>query len=289
LTTFKFGIIANTGKESVKDVLPGFLRWLDSEGISFILASDFSKLMDITKWKSAPPLEIADHCEFVLSFGGDGTFLQTARVVAPRETPIIGINLGGFGYLAEVAPEQMKTAVKQVLKGEYSLEERMMLGVRHEKAAPEDQCYCLNDVVIDRGSVTRTIKLETCISGRYLNTFHADGLIISTPTGSTGYSLSTGGPILEPNLDSMVVCPICPHMLANRPLVVAGDKIIEVKTFSHEGAYQVSVDGRSVLKPSSCEKVIIQKAPFVTRLVVFLDRDFYAVLRNKLHWRDQMM
>ncbi len=288
MSKFRLGIIANTGKESVKTVLPDFLQWLADERVSFVVADDLHELIDLSPWQILHPREIADNVDFVLSFGGDGTFLQTARLIAPREVPILGVNLGYFGYLAEVNPTEMKTRLRELLDGKYSLQERMMLGVRLENVPEEEQFYCLNDVVISRTSLARTIRLEASISGNYLNTFNADGLIVSTSTGSTGYSLSAAGPILEPTLNAIIINPICPHMLANRPIVIADSRVIEITPHTHEGIYQVSVDGMRVMEPESGKKVIIQKAPFVTKIVVFDDHDFNAILRNKLKWRDQL-
>lgn len=284
----RLGIIANTGKESVKTVLPDFLKWLDGEGVEFFVADDLEGLIDLSDWQALPAVEVADNVDFVLSFGGDGTFLQTARLIAPREVPILGVNLGYFGYLAEVNPTEMKIRLRELLDGKYTLQERMMLGVRLETVSDEEQFYCLNDVVVSRTSVTRTIRLEASISGNYLNTFHADGLIVSTSTGSTGYSLSAAGPILEPTLNAIIINPICPHMLANRPIVIADSRVVEITPHTHEGFYQVSVDGMRIMEPVTGTKIIIKKAPFVTKIVVFDDHDFNAILRNKLQWRDQL-
>ena len=288
MKSITLGIIANIAKSDVKQVLPDFFKWLHNEGILFIVASDLSSIIQLDEWNTVPPNEVAANCDFILSFGGDGTFLQTARLIVPRQTPIIGINLGDFGYLAEVNVEEMRKRVKELVNSKYSIQDRMMLEVTAPDTDSDVKYYCLNDVVVDRGRFTRIIRLETDIDGEYLNSFNADGLIVSTPTGSTGYSLSTGGPILEPCVKGIIINPISPHMLANRPLVISDERMIEITTFSPAGAYQLSIDGQKVLEPKSGDKIIIKRSPFLTRLVVFEDYSFNALLRNKLHWRHQL-
>lgn len=282
------GIIANTGKPKVAEVLPEFLEWLYAEEICFTVASDLEPMIDLKKWNMAPPEEIAKKSDFVLSFGGDGTFLQTARLVAPLQVPIFGINMGEFGYLAEVPIEEMRQRVKDLVAGNFLEQERMMLQVNIKDDDAGEVHLCLNDVVIDRGGFARIIRLDARIDGEYLNTFHADGLIISTSTGSTGYSLSSGGPILEPCIPGIIINPISPHMLANRPIVVSDNRLIEISTFSHSGTYQVSVDGQKVWELKSDSSLIIKRAPCITRVVIFRDFSFNKLLRDKLHWRDKM-
>ncbi|MBT3232199.1 MAG: NAD(+) kinase [Calditrichaeota bacterium] len=282
------GIIANTGKPEVGEVLPDFLRWLSDEGICYTVASDLAPLIDLKEMNTALPEDIAKKSDFVLSFGGDGTFLQTARLVAPLQVPIFGINMGEFGYLAEVPVEDMRQRVKDLLEGNFLEQERMMLQVNVTGDKSGEVHLSLNDVVIERGGSARIIRLDTSIDGEYLNTFNADGLIIATSTGSTGYSLSSGGPILEPCIHGIIINPISPHMLANRPLVVSDNRQIEISTFSHSGSFQVSVDGQKVWELESNSSLTIKRASCITRVVIFRDFSFNKLLRNKLHWRDRM-
>ncbi len=282
------GIIGNTTKDKVKVEVPEFLNWLESLDISFVVASDLESLFKLNKWETALPEKLGELCDFVLSFGGDGTFLQTARLIAPHETPIIGINLGEFGYLAEIKISDLQQKVRELLNGDYIIKKRMMLQATAPETSLAVNYYGLNDIVVDRGGSARIIRLDTRIDGEYLNSFNADGLIAATPTGSTGYSLSAGGPILEPSLDGIIINPISPHMLANRPLVVSDDRTVEIVTYSNAGVYQVSVDGQQKWQLASGEKIIIKKAPFRTKVVVFKDFEFYRLLRNKLHWKTEL-
>lgn len=288
MSNIRLGIIGNTTKKPVRDILPDFLDWLTDRKCNFCVSSDLASLFDVSSWDSIAPERIYQQCNMVMSFGGDGTFLQTARWIAPHEIPIIGVNLGEFGYLAEVNADGLKDCVHDLINGRYEIQDRMMLEVHAPGVSPKKTFYALNDVVIDRGGFSRIIRLETNIDGDYLNTFNADGLIISTSTGSTGYSLSTGGPILEPCIEGMIINPISPHMLANRPLVISDKRVVEVITFSHADVYHVSVDGQRVLKPRSGETIVVKRAPFTTKIVIFSGFNFNSLLRNKLQWRNQI-
>jgi NAD+ kinase len=177
--------------------------------------------------------------------------------------------------------------MEQLIGGEFRIQDRLMLEAQADDLGRETPFLALNDVVIEKGGFPRTIRLETSVDGEYLNTFTADGVIVSTPTGSTGYSLSVGGPIVEPDANAIIINPISPHMLANRPLVISGDRTIEITAISEAGEFQITVDGQRVLRPRSQSRVGIRRAPFITKIVLFNDYSFYAVLRNKLHWRNQ--
>ncbi len=284
----RLGIVANTGKPNVSDVLPPFLAWLNDKEIPFVLADDLVKVMDIDGYKTVSPGDVATGVDFVLSFGGDGTFLRTAHLILPHRVPIIGINLGAFGYLAEVGIEQLHQRITDLIQDRYLIQERVMLEVIISGESGENSFYGLNDIVVEKGAFPRTIRLETAIDDEYLNTFNADGLIVSTPTGSTGYSLSVGGPIIEPGIDAMIINPVNPHMLANRPLVVNGKRTISITAYSEAGEFQIVADGQRMIILSSGEKVTIKRASWVTRLVVFGDNTFFSLLRNKLNWRDQL-
>lgn len=288
MSTYKFGIIANTDKENVADVLIPFLKWLNQKEISFVVAADLKDSVNIDDYPNVLPQDMANACEIVWSFGGDGTFLQTARVIAPSQKPIVGVNLGEFGYLTEVTVSQLYERVEEVIRGDYTIQDRMLLDVTAPGFSKDAHYYGLNDLVIFRGQFPRTIYLETYIDGLFLNRFNADGLIISTPTGSTGYSLSAGGPIIEPGSGVMVINPISPHMMANRPLIIPSDKSIEVRTSSLGGVIQVSLDGQLSMELESGSKIFLKKAPFYTRLILLKDHNYYDLLRSKLNWRNRL-
>ncbi|MDP8240733.1 MAG: NAD(+)/NADH kinase [Candidatus Hatepunaea meridiana] len=288
MKSISLGIIANTGKPAVTEVLPPFLSWLKSKNISFVVADDLQQIIDISDYASVDLKSVAADVDFVLSFGGDGTFLRTAYIIQPFKVPIIGVNLGAFGYLAEVKIDQLNKRINDLLNDRYVIQKRIMLEATSGADKQAKVLFGLNDIIIEKGDFPRTIRLETSIDDEYLNTFNADGLIVSTPTGSTGYSLSVGGPILEPELNAMIISPINPHMLANRPLVVSDKRVVSIITLSEAGDFQVIADGQRVIKLKSGDSISIKRASFYTNLVLFGDSTFYKLLRNKLQWRDQL-
>ncbi len=285
---FKLGIIANTGKPQISEMLPAFLNWLVKKSVEFYVADDIAEQMTNMSWTTLPVEKISENVDFVLSFGGDGTFLHTAHTIGSSQVPIIGVNLGAFGYLAEVSFEQLRSRIRDLQNDDYSIQDRFMLTARIQSDQSGELIVGLNDIVIEKGAFPRTIRLETSIDGIYLNTFIADGLIVSTPTGSTGYSLSVGGPIIDPDVNIMIISPISPHMLANRPLVVDGRRKVEVVSFSEAGSIQITADGQQIKSIQSGSKVAIERAPYVTKVVHFPGYSFYNLLRNKLHWRTRV-
>jgi len=229
--------------------------------------------------------EIGD-AELVIAIGGDGTMLYACRLARETGTPILGINRGRLGFLADVTPDEMIASVEQVLKGDYSTDSRLLLEARLDpRSGDERVAYALNDVVLQRHETGRMVDFETHISGRYVNTHSGDGLIIATPTGSTAYALSCGGPIIEPQLDAIVVVPVCPHTLTDRPIVISANQSVEVSLLQRSDTKaQVTVDGFSMgsIKPN--DKLRICAAKKRLTLVHPPGYDFYGILRSKLFW-----
>lgn len=247
-----------------------------------ILCDDLEAKLKTTGKNFLPAGALAAASDLILSFGGDGTLLSTARKVGRRQTPILGVNLGGFGYLAEISLERLYPRIEELLSGAFRIEDRMVLACRVNEAP--DLYYALNDVVIDKGAFPRVVRIRTTIAGRYLNTYTGDGLIIATPTGSTAYSLSTGGPIVEPALNALIVNPISPHTLADRPMVIGADQEIEAKVEGGHDDLVLSTDGLVVKKLKIGDRVIVHRADFVVKLALFRDKYFYDILREKLKW-----
>jgi len=229
--------------------------------------------------------EIGD-AELVIAIGGDGTMLYASRLARETGTPILGINRGRLGFLADVTPDEMIASVEQVLKGDYSTDSRLLLEARLDPVSGDERvAYALNDVVLQRHETGRMVDFETHISGRYVNTHSGDGLIIATPTGSTAYALSCGGPIIEPQLDAIVVVPVCPHTLTDRPIVIAANQSVEVSLLQrNDTKAQITVDGFSMgsIKPN--DKLRICAAKKRLTLVHPPGYDFYGILRSKLFW-----
>lgn len=228
----------------------------------------------------------AKEADLVIAIGGDGTMLYASRLVRGSDTPILGINRGRLGFLADVKPEDMLASVQLVMSGEYSTDSRLLLEIRVISESGEEQiAYALNDVVLQRRETGRMVDIETHIDGRYVNTHAGDGLIVATPTGSTAYALSCGGPIIEPQLSAVVVVPICPHTLTDRPIVISAGRTIEVNLLQRDDTKaEVTVDGFSLgdIRPS--DKLRISAANERLTLVHPPGYDFYGILRSKLFW-----
>lgn len=224
--------------------------------------------------RNAHECECKSGYDFVFVIGGDGTILKTARFYAKYQTPIFGINLGRLGFLSQSSKEQIKLAVEKILNGRFFVEDRIML--------ESGENIALNDFVIKGTSTGRTSRFSLQINGKFVCDYLADGIIVSTPTGSTAYGLSAGGPVLAPCLNAIVIVPICPHTLTARPLVIPDTEIITVSSGEVGVNYVVSTDGQNFYEFNS--KIEIKKSRFVAKLALLDDSDFYSILRDKLHW-----
>jgi len=230
--------------------------------------------------------EEIDSADLVIAIGGDGTMIYASRLTRESGTPILGINRGRLGFLADVTPEEMLTSVDHVLQGNYSTDSRLLLEARLLRSGGDQEvAFALNDVVLQRRETGRMVDFETRISGQYVNTHSGDGLIVATPTGSTAYALSCGGPIIEPQLDAVVVVPICPHTLTDRPIVIAANQAVEVSLLQRDDTKaEITVDGFSMGDIWPGDKLQISTANNRVTLVHPPGYDFYGILRSKLFW-----
>lgn len=218
-----------------------------------------------------------------LSIGGDGTFLRTAQRVGEKEIPILGINTGHLGYLADVTVNEANDKLQNLLDGKYHVESRTMIAVTSPDAKLDLWRYAINEVAILKEDTSSMIEMEATVDDSHLATYLADGLIVSTPTGSTGYNLSVGGPIVAPSAPVWAISPVAAHSLTMRPLIVADDSVISVTTRSRSETYRISLDGRSQTLPVGTT-IEMRRAPFVTRVIQRLDHRFTDTLRSKLLW-----
>lgn len=221
--------------------------------------------------------------DLAISIGGDGTFLRTAQWVGDKNIPIMGINTGHLGYLADVQISESETILDDITVGNYKIEERSLIEVVSANNTLDSWTFALNEVAILKQDTASMISIKTEINDVVLNTYIGDGLIISTPTGSTGYNLSVGGPIIEPTAPNWVISPIAAHSLTMRPLVVSNESVIRITTTSRATNYRLSLDGRSITLPEG-SSITLRKAPFVIKVVQRLDHHFTDTLRNKLLW-----
>ena len=281
------GIIAKQGDpERVRGTLLQLVTHLRACRLDVLLDAESAHLLNAPVGAAVSFEHIGERCELVIVVGGDGTLLRAARSLASYGVPLLGINLGRLGFLVDVSPEDIEAAVDQILAGELISDSRSMLSARvFGEHGPGRIHTALNDVAIHKWSSARMIELETWIDGAFVNAQRSDGLIVATPTGSTAYALSGGGPLVDPTLDAILLVPICPHDLSNRPLVVPGDSRIEVRVRGQDvGHVQVTCDGQSDMRLAVEDHVVIARHPDRVRLLHPKGHDHYEILRAKLHW-----
>jgi len=283
------GITANVDKPEVKKPLRKVVTWLRRNRVDFILEDSTSEYLGQPEMDapihSLP--DFGDKCDMVLAFGGDGTILSTARSLAPHGIPVLGVKVGGMGFLAELIPDDLWTGLDDILQGNYKIAERMMLSARIVDER-DVRFHALNDFVLDKGALPRVVRIRTYIDGQFLNTYIGDGLIIATPTGSTAYSLAAGGPILLPDMDAILITPISPHSLAARPVVISADKKIKVVVEFAPEDIILSADGQTSVQLTEGDKVIFERSEYRMKLVSYTGRSFYDVLRAKLNWGEDV-
>ena len=279
----KIGIIFKKQDNRVQGIAADIIPWLQSRGVEVIVDQAFADLCP-KNTRFASPDEMVRHVDTVCVFGGDGTLLYAARLIGATSVPIIGINLGSLGFLTEVKLDEMRVAFDGLISGQYRLEERVQLNVeviRHEKVIA--QYLALNDAVINKGALARIIDVEVNVNSQPVLFTRADGLIISTPTGSTAYSLAAGGPILYPTLDAFIIAPICPHALGNRPLVIPDRHIINI-CLRHGSDVMLTVDGQVGMPLQPKDYVQIGRAQSTLKLMLPFGSTFFNLLREKLRW-----
>ncbi|MCS7079681.1 MAG: NAD(+)/NADH kinase [Chloracidobacterium sp.] len=234
--------------------------------------------------------ELAAQADLVIVIGGDGTMIYAARLLGERDVPVLGVNYGYLGYLTEYTPETAYAALERVFAGDLRVDVRMKLEATVERGGePLLTAQAVNDCVITKSMLARLIPIECWIGGQFVSTFHADGLIIATPTGSTAYSLSAGGPIVHPAMQAIVITPICPHTLTNRPLVVPDTSEIELRLSTERGPFNVedvflTFDGQTGCAVEPEDRVLIRKSASVLKLIEPADKDYFQLLRDKLKW-----
>ncbi len=239
-------------------------------------------------WKASSDAELGHRADLVVVLGGDGTLIHAAGLLRGRQVPIMGVNLGSLGFMTEIPVAEAFSTLDAVLKGTAEIDSRMKLACRlfrDGKVVLEDEV--LNDVVINKSALAKIADHEVYFDGDFVANYKADGVILSTPTGSTAYNLSAGGPIVHPSIDCVVVAPICPHALTQRPIVVPGDQVIRVKLTGPLADVFLTIDGQSGQPLKQGDTVEVQRSPNRVRLVRNATLDYFAVLRQKLHWGER--
>lgn len=278
------GLFANPENPRTTDVLGRFITAVAGRKVN-LLAADGNIDCVVgadTRVTRCCRSDFLRRTDVILAFGGDGTILQAAAFAGSSETPILGVNAGRLGFLGDVTPEELHDSIDELLGGEYTVERRMMVEARVESLP--DAIYALNDIAIEKQTNARVVSLDVSIEGKPLAEFLANGIVVSTPTGSTAYALSAGGPVIHPSIDALLVVAVCAHSLSLRPLVVPSDQTLTIAIRSSQGRRLLEADGRIVCELAADELIRIRKCPHRASLVHIGRRTFYDVLRDKLGW-----
>ena len=279
------GILTKPKFPDVRHILKDLVAWLRERDKDVVLDGKTASL--IGEHSPAMKTQIAARADMVLVLGGDGTMLNAARLVEEQGVPILGVNMGGLGFLTEVTLDQLFPTLERVFAGEFTLEDRLMLRAEiHRHGEHVAQATVLNDVVVSKGTLARMIEVQIAIDGRFVTSLRGDGVILSTPTGSTAYSLSAGGPIMAPSVQALILTPICPHTLTHRPLLIPSNAMLEVTLTSKDEGAMTTFDGQVGVAITQGDTVAVGASKHATRLIRFSDRTYYDVLRRKLKWGD---
>ncbi|HOM01362.1 MAG TPA: NAD(+)/NADH kinase [Acetivibrio sp.] len=286
----KIGIIPNEDKDEDLKYTRILIDSIRKYGGTAFICDDIASKVGDEKLNITED-NIVDMSDIMVCLGGDGTFLRAARTIVAKRKPLLGVNLGKLGFLADVDKNDIENAVKHLVEGKFTIDERMMLDtviVRDGKVVAED--IVLNDVVISRGAISRILHLKTYINDAFMDLYPGDGLIISTPTGSTAYSLSAGGPLVEPDVDLIICTPICPHLLYSRSFITTADreiKVVVAENRSHEA--MVTVDGQNGYEVRGGDLIITKKSRIRMPMVRLDEKNFFDVLRGKIYDRGESM
>lgn len=279
------GILTKPQFPELETVLKELVHWLQSKQKKIVLGSSAAELLQENN--SHGDQALAAQSELVIVLGGDGSMLSAARLVEPHCTPILGVNMGGLGFLTEVTVENMYDSLEKVFDSQFQLDNRLRLQAKiFHTDGNEEQGTALNDIVISKGTLGRMIKTHIQVDKQFVTHLRGDGVIVASPTGSTAYSMSAGGPILEPSLETLLLTPISPHTLTHRPLLVPSQVSLEI-TLTSDDEVRAVFDGQIGFTMNQGDSIVISASPHRTRLIRFPDRTYYDVLRNKLKWGNE--
>ncbi|HEV7395647.1 MAG TPA: NAD(+)/NADH kinase [Pyrinomonadaceae bacterium] len=285
----RVGIVVKPHQPEALGTLCGIVEWLNQRSIELVGGPEIEReriehatgcTVDVVEAE-----KLSASIDLMLVLGGDGTMIATARMLGDSEVPVLGVNYGGLGYLAEFRIEELYTALESILEGKYAVQKRVMLSVELLRGDEQvTQNRVLNDVVINKSALARIIEIEAHLNGQFVNAFRADGLIVSTPTGSTAYNLSAGGPVIYPSMNAVVITPICPFTLSNRPIVVPDESLIELRLITQNEDVSLTLDGQVGFPLMPEDRVVIRKSRTAFNLVQPMNRNYFEVLRDKLRW-----
>jgi NAD+ kinase len=280
------GIIAKPNVDRARSIVPGLIDWLAQRGISVRLDEETAKYAHLREWVARERVPI--DTQLVIVLGGDGTLLSAARAIGGQEIPLLAVNLGGLGFLTSIAVEELYPELERALRGEQRVGLRRMLRCEIHRAGIRVSSYeALNDAVVTKAALARIIDVAVHVDSHFVSNYKADGLIVSTPTGSTAYSLSAGGPIIFPTVDALSVTPICPHMLTHRPVIVPGDSLIRLENRAQDNDAYLTIDGQVGELLLYGDEVHCARSPYQIRLIRPPRMLFFDVLREKLKWGER--
>jgi NAD+ kinase len=283
------GVIVKPHQPDALETLCALTSWLSERDIVFVGLPEIEQEQiehhTGCKIQVLNEAEMPERVDLILVLGGDGTMIATGRMLGDKQVPVIGVNYGGLGYLAEFPIEEIFPALEAILAGHYHVQQRLMLSVELQRG---DEIITrnrvLNDVVVNKSALARIIEIEAYLNDQFVSSFRADGLIVATPTGSTAYNLSAGGPIIFPSMNAMVITPICPFTLSNRPIVVPDDSVIEIRLITKNEEVALTLDGQVGRSLQADDRILIRKSNTAFNLVQPPNRNYFEVLRNKLKW-----
>lgn len=282
----RIGITGRTHKKETFEIIRELSDWLEKRDVKVYVEKEIGAI--INHPNSIPYAELPESVDMILVFGGDGTLLRVSRLVSKYGIPILGVNLGRLGFLTEITIDELYPMMEYVLSGKYEVEKREMLcATIHRWGEWIGNYVVLNDVVINKGAVARVIDLAIYVNASHITTFKADGIILSTPTGSTAYSLSAGGPIVYPTLPLTIITPICPHTLTDRPFVVSNETTIRVRVLTDTPDIYLTLDGQVGVNLMVDDIVEVKKADISVKLIKSPFRDYFTVLKTKLKWGEK--
>jgi NAD+ kinase len=283
----KVGIISKPKKAEVGEVVPALLDWLRKREIEVYVDKETAATLASPE-KSLSRNQMPSSVDLLVVLGGDGTLLATARALAGKPVPILAVNLGGLGFLTVITRDELYPTLERVLIGDFQTERRVQLAADIVRADETIASFlALNDVVLNKGAIARILDFEVYVDGKFVSNFKSDGLIVSTPTGSTAYSLAAGGPVVSPGVPAFIVTPICGHTLTNRPIVISDSAKIEVIAKSQRESAYVTVDGQLGIAARSEDVVRMIKAASCVELIQPEEKNYFEILRQKLKWGER--
>ncbi|MBM3330240.1 NAD(+)/NADH kinase [candidate division WOR-3 bacterium] len=275
----RIGFMVNRDKPLATKLVPDLVRWLRAAGHVPLLSAGTAKLLRVTA-ECGPAAKLAEKADLVVACGGDGTLLRAARLVGSRDVPIMGVNLGGLGFLTEFSTAEAQAGIEDFCRGAHSEERRMVLACRYGRKSG----FALNDIAVNMGTANRAIELVASSGGVLVTRYIGDGVVVATPTGSTAYSLAAGGPVVYPTMQAILLTPLSPHALASRPMILPPDAKVELELSRRSESAILNLDGqeRWIVRPG--RPLHISRADFTIRLVTPKDKTYFQILRDKLKW-----